>query len=163
LTRYEKWVPGALIVIRGDSGFAVPELFDLVEAKEQKYAIRLKSNAKLQSIAQALADPLLTPEGLHKRQIYYREFMYQAGSWDKARRVVVKMERPAGEFLFQFTFIVTNMTLQPKNVVRFYCQRGHMENFIKEAKNGFACDSMSSTDFESNAVKLQMVVSRQVV
>jgi hypothetical protein len=50
------------------------------------------------------------------------------------------------------------MTLQPKNVIRFYCQRGHMENFIKEAKNGFACDKMSSTDFESNTVKLQLAM-----
>lgn len=80
--------------------------------------------------------------------------MYKAASWDKARRVVVKMERPAGEFLFQFTFIVTTMTLQPKNVFHFYCQRGQMGNFIKGAENGFACDIMSSTDFESNAVKL---------
>ncbi|WAH38753.1 IS1380 family transposase [Alicyclobacillus dauci] len=158
LKRYEKWVPDALIVLRGDSGFAVPGLFDLAEAKGHKYVIRLKSNARLQSIAQAMADPLLNSDNLHKRQVHYREFMYQAGSWDKARRVVVKMERPAGELLFQFTFIVTNMTLQPKNVVRFYCQRGHMENFIKEAKKGFACDMMSSTDFESNAVKLQIAM-----
>ncbi|WP_423055288.1 transposase [Zhaonella formicivorans] len=72
------------------------------------------------------------------------------------RRVVVKMERPAGQLFFEFTFIVTNMELQPRNIVRFYCQRGHMENFIKEAKNGFACHKLSSTNFESNAVKLQL-------
>ncbi|MCY0870650.1 MAG: IS1380 family transposase [Firmicutes bacterium] len=158
LTRYEQWVPSALIVIRGDSGFAVPRLFDLAETKGHKYVIRLKSNARLQSMAQTMANPLLSSDKLHKRQIHYREFMYQASSWEKARRVVVKMERHAGELLFQFTFIVTNMTLQPKNVIRLYCQRGHMENFIKEAKNGFACDKMSSTDFTSNAVKLQIAM-----
>ncbi|WP_380029545.1 transposase, partial [Effusibacillus consociatus] len=47
LARYETWAPGALIVLRGDSGFAVPELFDLVETKGHKYAIRLKANARL--------------------------------------------------------------------------------------------------------------------
>ena len=158
LTRYEKWAPSALIVIRGDSGFAVPGLFDLVEAKGHQYVIRLKSNARLQSIAQAMADPLMNSKNLHKREVYHREFMYQASSWDKPRRVVVKMERPAGELLFQFTFIVTNLALQPKNVVRLYAKRGHMENFIKEAKNGFACGKMSSTDFASNAVKLQIAM-----
>jgi hypothetical protein len=158
LKRYETWVPNALVVIRGDSGFAVPKLFELAEVKGNKYVIRLKSNARLQSTAQAMADKLLNPERLHVRQIHYREFMYQASSWDRARRVVVKMERPAGELLFQFTFIATNMELQPKNVVRFYFQRGHMENFIKEAKNGFSCDKMSSTDFESNVVKLQIAM-----
>ena len=158
LTRYEKWAPSALLVIRGDSGFAVPELFDVVEAKDHKYVIRLKSNARLQSMAQALADRLPNSGSLHKREVYHREFMYQAASWERPRRVVVKMERPAGELLFQFTFIVTNLTLQPKSVVRLYCQRGHMENFIKEAKNGFACGKMSSTDFASNAVKLQIAI-----
>lgn len=162
LCRYERWAPNALVVVRGDSGFADPDLFELIEAKRHKYVIRLKSNARLQSMAQTMAqtmaDSLLNPNNLHKREVYHREFMYQASSWTKARRVVVKMERPAGELLFQFTFIVTNMTMQPKNVVRFYCQRGHMENFIKEAKSGFACDKMSSTDCASNAVKLQIAM-----
>jgi hypothetical protein len=158
LTRYEVLAPDALIVIRGDSGFTQPELFKLVETKGHKYVIRLKANARLQSIAQSMANQVLNPERLHERQVHYREFMYQASSWEHARRVVVKMERPAGELLFQFTFIVTNMKLQPRNVVRFYCQRGHMENFIKEAKNGFTCHKMSSTDFQSNAVKLQIAM-----
>jgi hypothetical protein len=158
LIRYEAWVPGALIVLRGDSGFAVPELFKLAETKGHKYAIRLKANARLQAAAQPMADQLLDQSRLHERQVYYREFLYKADSWDRARRVVVKMEREAGELFFQFTFIVTNMELSPHNVIRFYCQRGHMENFIKEAKNGFACDKMSSTDFETNAVKLQLAM-----
>jgi hypothetical protein len=50
------------------------------------------------------------------------------------------------------------MELQTRNIIRFYCQRGHMENFIKEAKNGFACHKMSSTDFEANVVKLQLAM-----
>lgn len=158
LARYETWAPDSLIVLRGDSGFAVPERFELAEAKGHKYAIRLKANARLQREAQAMADQLLNPDKLHERQVHYREFLYKADSWSRARRVVVKMERPAGELHFQFTFIATNMTLSPKNVVRFYFQRGHMENFIKEAKNGFACDKMSSTDFESNVMKLQLAM-----
>ncbi len=156
LKRYEAWVSNPLIVLRADSGFAVPELFKLVETKGHKYVIRLKANARLQSVAQSMADQVLNPERLHERQVHYREFLYQATSWDRARRVVVKMERPAGQLFFEFTFIVTNMELQPRNIVRFYCQRGHMENFIKEAKNGFACHKLSSTNFESNAVKLQL-------
>ncbi|WAH36367.1 transposase [Alicyclobacillus dauci] len=77
LNRYGRLNPDSLIVIRGDSGFAVPGLFELAETKGHKYAIRLKSNARLQSIAQVMADPLLNAERLHKRQVHYREFMYQ--------------------------------------------------------------------------------------
>ena len=158
LKRYLAWAPTALLVFRGDSGFAVPELFKLAEAKGHKYAIRLKSNPRLQAIAQIMANKLISHDKLHQREVYYREFRYKAASWDRERRIVVKMERPSGELHIQFTFIATNMELQPRNVVRFYFQRGHMENFIKEAKNGFACHKMSSTDFESNAVKLQIAM-----
>ncbi len=158
LKKYEIWSPGALIVFRGDSGFAVPELFKLAETKGQLYAIRLKSNARLQAAAQPMADQLLNPKKLHESQVHYGEFQYKAKSWDCSRRVVVKMERLAGELHFQFTYIVTNMTVRPKSALRFYFQRGHMENFIKEAKNGLACDTMSSTDFETNAVKLQITM-----
>ena len=31
-----------------------------------------------------------------------------------------------------YTFIVTNMTVDIKSVIKFYCGRGNMENFIKE-------------------------------
>jgi hypothetical protein len=58
--------------------------------------------------------------------------------------------------LFNFTFIITNLELASEDIVRIYCNRGHMENFIKEAKNGFACQKMSSTHLQANAVKLQI-------
>ena len=63
----------ALLVFRGDSGFAVPELFKLAETKGHKYAIRLKSNAHLQAIAQEMADKLMSHDKLHQREVYYRE------------------------------------------------------------------------------------------
>ena len=40
----------------------------------------------------------------------------------------------------------------------FYANRGTMENFIKEGKNGFAFDSMSSSNFIANANKLQLAM-----
>lgn len=154
--RYEAMAPGAFILVRGDSGFAVPELYELIEAQKKHYIIRLKSNPRLQSLAQAIADEKLDGTRLDKRQVYYDEFQYQAKSWNCERRVVVKMEKPVGELLFSFTYIITNLELPPEDILRIYCNRGHMENFIKEAKNGFACQKMSSTNFQANAVKLQI-------
>lgn len=54
LKRYNSYAPDALIVLRGDSGFALPGLFELAETKGHKYAIRLKSNVRLQSAAQGM-------------------------------------------------------------------------------------------------------------
>lgn len=155
-SRYKTWAPNAYILVRGDSGFALPEFYEQIEAQKQHYIIRLKSNARLQVMAQAIADEKLDGTRIGERQVYYAEFQYQAKSWDKPRRVVVKMEKPAGELLFNFTYIITNLELTPEDIVRIYCNRGHMENFIKEAKNGFACHKMSSTRFEANEIKLQI-------
>lgn len=142
------------LVLRGDSGFAVPELYDLYEQQSVFYAIRLKDNRRLSDTAQELAGTYRLPAGT--AAVLYTDFPYRAASWSHARRVVVKLERPEGELFFQPTFIVTNMNLPAKQVVRFYQNQGTMENLIKEGKNGFAFDQLSSTRFEANAVKLQI-------
>lgn len=77
--------------------------------------------------------------------VCYGEFMYKAASWKYPRRVVCKVEKPNNQFNYMYTFIVTNMGLNPCEVIRFYCNRGQMENFIKESKNGFNFNSMSSS------------------
>ena len=77
--------------------------------------------------------------------------------WNKPRRVVVKMEKPANKMTIDYTFIVTNMKASPKDVISFYCKRGSMENFIKECKNGFNFESMSHISFVSNSFKLQVL------
>ena len=76
--------------------------------------------------------------------VTYGEFMYQAGTWSHPRRVVFKIEKPVNQFLFVYTFIVTTMESEPHKVIRFYCGRGKMENFIKEGKDGFDFAAVSS-------------------
>ncbi|MGJ9386264.1 transposase, partial [Salipaludibacillus sp. CF4.18] len=63
-----------------------------------------------------------------------------------------------GEMFFHYSFVVTNMGVRPKLVMKFYQNRGTMENFIKEGKNGFAFDQLSSPDFYTNATKLQVSI-----
>lgn len=157
LKRYKILYPLVNPMIRGDSGFAVPELFELAETKEAFYVIRLKANKRLYAKAEGLLAQI-PDDVLEKTSVFYKEFSYQANSWTKPRRVVVKMERPKDELLFQFTFIVTNMSLSPKNITKLYFNRGTMENYIKEGKLGFAFGKMTSTEFERNACKLQIAI-----
>ena len=51
-----------------------------------------------------------------------------------------------------------SMDLSPKDILRFYCNRGTMENFIKESKNGFDFASTSSHSKVVNANRLQLHV-----
>lgn len=55
-----------------------------------------------------------------------------------------------------YTFIVTAMESEPYQVVRFYCGRGKMENFIKECKSGFDFSSVSSASKIVNANRLRI-------
>lgn len=57
---------------------------------------------------------------------------------------------------YMYTFIVTNMNSSPEYLIRFYCKRGLMENFIKESKSGFDFASVSSHTRIVNANRLQI-------
>jgi hypothetical protein len=158
LEEYMNRYPGIALYLRGDSGFAVPKLFELLEHNSGSYAIRLKVNKTLYSQAAYLAEELdyLTKKNKIDYAVCYGEFLYQAGSWEYPRRVVVKVEKPTNQLTYLYTFIVTNMDLPPEKMIQFYCNRGRMENFIKESKNGFDFDSMSSHSKVVNANRLQI-------
>jgi len=160
LKRYVSKYPNITRVIRGDSGFATPELYEISEQLDTLYAIRLKVNSTLYKLACEFAERMdsLCKRDVISSHVIYGEFKYKASSWKKERRVVVKLEKPEGQMLYNYTFIVTNMTLFPGDVVKFYCNRGTMENFIKEGKLGLSFDKMSSSDFVANANKLQETV-----
>ena len=53
-------------------------------------------------------------------------------------------------------FVFTQMKFSPQAIVHSYKQRGTMENFIKEAKNGFGFDQMKSSDFLTNEVRMML-------
>lgn len=140
---------------RGDAAFALPELYEYLEAEGYTYAIRLKANAVLQDrIADLLRRPVGRPPH-HVRRLY-ASFSYQAGSWDRKRRVVAKVEWHPGELLPRVGFIVTNMTRPPERVTLFYNQRGTAEQWIKEGKNAVKWTRLSCRAMMANAVRLQL-------
>jgi hypothetical protein len=111
---------------RGDSAFALPKLLRLLETEGFRYAIRLKTNPVLErKIAHLFKRPVGRPSRQPKK--LYTSFRYRAGSWDKARRVVVKVEWHAGELFPRVGFLVTNLKWATKRVVRFYNRRGTAE------------------------------------
>ena len=86
----------------------------------------------------------------------YGEFMYKTGSWPYERRVVCKVEKPENQMVYMYTFIVTNMDSSPEYLIKFYCKRGLMENFIKESKSGFDFSAVSSHNRIVNANRVQV-------
>ena len=86
----------------------------------------------------------------------YASFSYQAGSWDRTRRVVAKVEWHPGELYPRVGFIVTNLRRPAERVVAFYNQRGTAEQWIKEAKTAIKWTRLSCRRFRHNAVRLQL-------
>ena len=150
--------PSLPLYLRGDSGFASPELYDVCEDNDCKYAIRLKINKALIAFAEDKAEALrrATMRNMVDYAVTYGEFMYQANTWKHPRRVVFKIEKPQNQMTFMYTFIVTNMESEPYKVIQFYCGRGKMENFIKEGKDGFDFSAVSSRSKIVNANRLRL-------
>ena len=140
---------------RGDAAFALPDLYEFLEAEGYKYAIRLKANTILQDrIAHLLKRPVGRPPNRVVRS--HASFSYQAGSWDRKRRVVAKVEWHPGELYPRVGFIVTNLSRPARRVVAFYNQRGTAEQRIKEGKNAIVWTRLSCRKFQNNAVRLQL-------
>lgn len=158
MKEYRIKYPSLALYLRGDSGFASPDLYDACEEQDCNYAIRLKDNKKLRAYA-ADADEALYRATKHNQTDYaveYGEFLYQAASWSHPRRVVFKVEKPVNQLIHMFTFIVTTMEMEPYKVIQFYCGRGKMENFIKECKSGFDFGAVSSQSKIVNANRLRL-------
>lgn len=156
---YKQTVPVSHILVRGDSGFATPELYELCEENESQYVIRLKNNRNLGRLAEEFVRIGEETEW-EKTEVHYHSVLYQAQSWDFPRRVCIRSTREGGELLFRHEFIVTNLSenVSPKTVFQTYAKRGTMENFIKEAKHGFFFDKTDSSEFIENHARMMFSV-----
>jgi Transposase DDE domain group 1 len=148
---------GKEVTFRADAAFAKPEIYEALEERGVTYAIRLPANNSLErDIAGLLTRPVGRPS--QKPVVWYKSFLYQAASWNKARRVVAKVEHHQGELFPRVGFIVTNLSLASRAVVRFYNKRGTAEQWIKEGKQAVKMTRLSCHRFRSNEVRLWLSV-----
>jgi hypothetical protein len=146
---------GLVLYFRGDAAFAKPEIYELLEAEDIGYAIRLPANPVLQArIAHLLTRPVGRPP--KEPQVFHASFSYQAQSWTKPRRVVARVEWHQGELYPRVGFLVTNLTRPAERVVKFYNGRGTAEQWIREGKQALRWTRLSCRAFRDNAVRLQL-------
>ena len=142
------------VYFRADAGFANPDVYEYLETERIKYAIRLPANRILQEGLATFHAPGRASMNRRVRR-FYANFIYQAGSWTKARRVVAKVEWHPGELYPRVGFIVTNMARPAENVVGFYNKRGTCEQWIKD-EGAIRWTRLSCRSFTANAVRLQL-------
>jgi len=148
----EAW-PEVRILLRADSGFALPEIYDWCEANDVWYLIGLASNSRLQRLAEphlvaARAECAATGEKVRR----LHDVGYAAESWARLRRVLIKAEVSAqGD---NPRYVVTSLGGDPLLLYDLYARRGEAENRIKELKCDLAMDRTSCHRFLANQSRL---------
>ena len=151
--------PDVLVLVRGDSGVATPEVYEFCEAEGLLYALGFTSNEVLKRrVASAVTD-LETYYAFYGRvepavQRFEEIEDYQADGWSRPRRIVAKVE--INRHGINRRFVVTNLSGSGQGIYHgFYVQRGDVpERPIGELKNGLHMDRLSFHRFRSNGLKL---------
>jgi hypothetical protein len=155
--------PNVRIIFRGDSGFCRWKLMRWCDRNNVGYITGLTANAVLERLSQQWNDTsrqLFEQTGTKQR--IFGEFMYAANTWDCQRKVIVK-----AEYLTQGAntrFVVTNLTGEPQKLYdQLYCQRGEMENRIKEQQLHLFADRTSCHDFITNQFRVLLSAAAYII
>jgi hypothetical protein len=147
--------PEVGIILRGDSYYACPAVFDFCEETDMKYVLGFKPLAPLVRQVKPFVEEVALRSEREKQPVkMFTETDYKAKSWPKRRRVIAKIEY---NFLGPNTrFIITNLEHWNRRFIyqTVYCGRGAMELMIKEHKNHLLSDRTSCTSFSANQFRL---------
>jgi hypothetical protein len=148
--------PDTLLIFRGDSHFASPEVMQWIEAQAGlHYVTGLTSNAVLPELAdEVVKQAQCAYEQSRHKVTRFHSTRYQAGTWSRPRRVVIKVE--VSEQGVNTRFVVTDMEQARTTVLyqKIYCARGEAENDIKDHKLYLKSDRTSCHRFEANQFRL---------
>ena len=149
--------PRVEILLRADSHYAAPEVFDWCRANRVDWIFGLAPNVALcrhvtalekSTAARFKAAPI---RGKVRR---FAQFFDAAESWSRVERIIARVE--AGPEGSDTRFIVTNLEAgRAKHLYqRLYCVRGRAENHIKAWKAHLAADRTSCHAAEANQFRL---------
>lgn len=147
--------PRVGIMLRGDSHYAGPEVFDFCDDHNLFFVLGLTGRAPLKRKVDSLVEKA--------KKVYYEEgndvtlfteFQYQAGSWSMPQRVICKVEH--NDNGINIRFILTNFVNSRIRMIyqTIYCGRGAMELMIKGHKKHLDSDRTSCNRFYANQFRL---------
>jgi len=149
--------PRVAILLRADSHYAAPEVFDWCRANRVDWLFGLAGNAALSRHVTALekstAERFMAAPNRGKVR-RFTQFYDAAQSWRRVERIIARVE--AGREGTDTRFIVTNLEAgRAKHLYeRLYCARGQAENHIKAWKNHLAADRTSCHAAAANQFRL---------
>jgi hypothetical protein len=151
--------PDVRIILRADSGFCRHRMLSWCERKDVGYIVGLAKNARLNGQAgmwMAWAEAAYGQSG--EKQRLFVDLRYAAGTWKKRRRVIARLEHgppKGGKGGANPRYVVTNLAGGGQQLYEdLYCQRGEMENRIKEQQLDLFADRTSCHDWWPNQFRL---------
>ena len=166
LSRY--FLPGARIRVRLDGGFAHPDVLAFLDAEPGvEYVVAMAKNAVLKRKAKpAMRQARKLSGHSGKTEHVYGEAHYAARTWPRERRIILKAEvvRADGkEPKDNPRFVITNLKQSPQWIYeQVYCQRGEIENRIKELHE-LQIDRTSCSDFWANQFRVLLTAAAYVL
>lgn len=154
--------PSGAVRLRADGAFFDHKIIEFIEGKSAFYVIVARLTRPLKNRL----------SGLRYRRVsagvWTAEFRYCPQGWPGPRRFVV-IRRPVPEepsaqlHLFQmggysYQVLVTNLSLRPLPLWRFYNQRARAELIIRELKDAYALGKIPTKDFPANEAFFQIVL-----
>ena len=146
--------PEVRIILRADSGFCRHRMLGWCERQGIGYIVGLAKNARLNKDAETAmgrAEAAYRDSG--EKQRLFAELRYGARTWTRRRRVIARLEHGAKGA--NPRYVVTNLEGDGQELYeQLYCQRGEMENRIKEQQLDLFADRTSCHDWWPNQFRL---------
>ncbi len=151
--RFRETWPQVRIILRADSGFCRWRMLRWCDNHSVYYIVGLAKNKRVNELAARLIETAQRRfKATGRKQRLFGNLHYAAKTWDKPRRVIARIEHlQKGS---NPRYVVTNLPGNTRKLYeRIYCQRGEMENRIKEQMQLFS-DRTSATHWWPNQFRL---------
>lgn len=149
---------------RFDRGFRGEDLYARLEQDKVDYTVKTQVSAGIRTALGCAGYREISDEG-DPEQIQVTDVRVKLEGWSQARRVVVVRTRPRdfiqcslGDWGWRYEAVVTSLDWSPADVWRFYNRRCQAENLIKELKEGYGIDKLSTGSFGANDADLMLKV-----
>ena len=170
IARLREAFPKAKFRVRLDGGFTAPEVLAFLDDQPRlEYVVTIASNKVLDRLVEpAMREARRLSKESGETEHIYGEFRYKTQkSWKYKRRIIYKAEvtrHPTRDPKDNPRFVVTNMRQSPQWLYEdVYCQRGDIENRIKELHYGMEIGRTSCTDFWANQFRVLMTAAAYVL
>lgn len=149
-----RW-PQLRILLRADSEFAAPVIYDLVATWKLEMLLGFHCNVRLKRMAEALQERARRKFlRTGKKVRLFTSVRYRAlRRWNRSYRIVIKAEHSAEGT--NLRTVITNLPGHAGKLYGRYAERGESsENSIKDLKNALKADRLSCSKFLSNQFRL---------